>query len=82
MLLTASSSMSISRVSFRLCICNRTGAVFIKTCYESYENEYCAIVKTGPILFLRLSRSLKSNGVEYSFRELLYTIKSGRSVVG
>ncbi|MEA1905654.1 MAG: hypothetical protein U9N12_01695, partial [Euryarchaeota archaeon] len=25
---------------------------------------------------------LKGGGVEYSFRELLYTIKSGRSVVG
>ena len=31
---------------------------------------------------LCLSRSLKINGMKYSFRGLLYTIKSGRSAVG
>ena len=29
----------------------RAAVVFIKTCYESYGNKYCARVKTGPTIF-------------------------------
>ena len=50
MLLTASSSMPTSTISFRSGMYDRTDVVFIETCYESSGNECCAQVKTGPNL--------------------------------
>ena len=43
----------LSRRPFR---CDRRIAVFIKACYESSKNEYCALVKTGPKIFVYLKR--------------------------
>ena len=50
---------------------------------EDLRIETHTIFKVCGYFFVSILRAiLKSGGVEYSFRELLYTIKSGRSVVG
>jgi len=57
------------------------------------ETQYARLIELGvcdvkPMnvygyFFVSILRAiLKGGGVEHSFRELLYTIKSGRSVVG
>ena len=47
------------------------------------NTDITGFLDSAEYFFVSILRAiLKGGGVEYSFRELLYTIKSGRSVVG